>query len=631
MTLGHAARMSIPRPHALRNVAIVAHVDHGKTTLVDKMLWQAGTFRVNEVVQERVMDSNDLERERGITILAKNTSVRWKSPDGTVTKINVIDTPGHADFGGEVERTLLMADGALLLVDAAEGPLPQTRFVLRKCLELGFPVIVVINKIDRSDARPETVHEEILDLFCDLDASEMQLEFPVLYAVGRDGVAKRSLDDPSTTLAPLFETIIDKIPPAPGDPDGPLQILVSNVDHDDYVGRLAIGRIVSGSVRANQPVGVVKDGRTLKSTVKVLSTFEGLKRTPAPEAGSGEIVAIAGIEDVDVGDSIVDLAPGWEGRALARILVEQPTIKMRLGVNTSPFAGKSKQTKFLTSRHLRERMSRETKKNLAIRVEETETADTFVVLGRGELQLAILVETMRREGYELQLGNPEVVTQQVDGVLCEPMELVVVDVPENFIGIVTERLGERRGRMVKMSNPGYGRARLEYRIPSRGMIGFRGEILTATRGTALLNSVFEGWEPWGGPMMKRTTGAIVADRGGVATPYALHHLQPRGSFFVTPGVEVYQGMIVGQHNRPNDTDVNVIKEKKLSNVRNHGKDENVLLAPPRVLTIETAMEWIDADELVEVTPDAVRVRKAILDTSRRPRRTEAIEEAQSVG
>jgi GTP-binding protein len=623
--------MSIPRPHALRNVAIVAHVDHGKTTLVDKMLWQAGTFRVNEVVQERVMDSNDLERERGITILAKNTSVRWKSPDGTVTKINVIDTPGHADFGGEVERTLLMADGALLLVDAAEGPLPQTRFVLRKCLELGFPVIVVINKIDRSDARPETVHEEILDLFCDLDASEMQLEFPVLYAIGRDGVAKRSLDDPSTTLAPLFETIIDKIPPAPGDPDGPLQILVSNVDHDDYVGRLAIGRIVSGSVRANQPVGVVKDGRTLKSTVKVLSTFEGLKRTPAPEAGSGEIVAIAGIEDVDVGDSIVDLAPGWEGRALARILVEQPTIKMRLGVNTSPFAGKSKQTKFLTSRHLRERLSRETKKNLAIRVEETETADTFVVLGRGELQLAILVETMRREGYELQLGNPEVVTQQVDGVLCEPMELVVVDVPENFIGIVTERLGERRGRMVKMSNPGYGRARLEYRIPSRGMIGFRGEILTATRGTALLNSVFEGWEPWGGPMMKRATGAIVADRGGVSTPYALHHLQPRGSFFVTPGVEVYQGMIVGQHNRPNDTDVNVIKEKKLSNVRNHGKDENVLLAPPRVLTIETAMEWIDADELVEVTPDAVRVRKAILDTSRRPRRTEAIEEAQSVG
>ncbi|MGA3123046.1 MAG: translational GTPase TypA [Polyangiaceae bacterium] len=623
--------MSIPRPHPLRNVAIVAHVDHGKTTLVDQMLWQAGTFRVNEVVQERVMDSNDLERERGITILAKNTSVRWKSPDGSVTKINVIDTPGHADFGGEVERTLLMADGAILLVDAAEGPLPQTRFVLRKCLELGFPVIVVINKIDRSDARPEQVHEEVFDLFCDLDASEVQLEFPILYAIGRDGVAKRTLDDPSTTLAPLFDAILANVPPAPGDPDGPLQILVSNVDHDDYIGRLAIGRIVSGFVRANQLVGVIKDGRTLKSTVKVLSTFEGLKRAPALEAASGEIVAIAGIEDVDVGDSIVDLTPGWEGRALARIHVEQPTIKMRLGVNTSPFAGKSKQTKFLTSRHLRERLLHETKKNLAIRVSETESADTFVVLGRGELQLAILVETMRREGYELQLGNPEVVTQVVDGMLCEPMESVVVDVPENFIGIVTERLGERRGRMAKMSNPGYGRARLEYRVPSRGMIGFRGEILTATRGTALLNSTFDGWEPWGGAMVKRVTGAIVADRGGVATPYALHHLQPRGSFFVTPGVEVYQGMIVGQHNRPNDTDVNVIKEKKLSNVRNHGKDENVLLAPPRVLTIETAMEWIDADELVEVTPDAVRVRKAILDTSRRPRRSEAIEEAQSVG
>jgi GTP-binding protein len=622
---------STPRPYALRNIAIVAHVDHGKTTLVDQMLWQAGTFRVNEVVQERVMDSNDLERERGITILAKNTSVRWRSPDGTFTKINVIDTPGHADFGGEVERTLLMADGALLLVDAAEGPLPQTRFVLRKCLELGFPVIVVINKIDRNDARPEKVHEEIFDLFCDLDASNEQLEFPMLYAIGREGIAKRTLDDPSTTLAPLFETIVEKIPPAPGDADGPLQILVTNVDHDDYVGRLAIGRIVSGVVRANQPVGILKDGATSKAAVKVLSTFEGLKRTPATEASAGEIVAIAGFDDVDVGDTLVDLSLGWEGRALNRIHVEQPTIKMRVGVNTSPLAGKSKQTKYLTSRHLRERLSREIRKNLAIRVEDTESPDTFVVLGRGELQLAILVETMRREGYELQLGNPEVVTQTVDGVLCEPMELAVVDVPENFIGIVTERLGERRGRMTKMSNPGYGRARLEYRVPSRGMIGFRGELLTATRGTALLNTLFDGWEPWGGPMMKRATGAIVADRVGVATPYALHHLQPRGSFFIAPGEQVYEGMIVGQHNRPNDTDVNVIKEKKLSNVRNHGKDENVLLAPPRVLTIETAMEWIDADELVEVTPEAVRVRKAILDTARRPRRSEAIEDAQSVG
>jgi GTP-binding protein len=594
------------------------------------MLRQAGTFRANEVVQERVMDSNDLERERGITILAKNTSLRWRAPDGTTTKINVIDTPGHADFGGEVERTLLMADGALLLVDAAEGPLPQTRFVLRKCLELGFPVIVVINKIDRSDARPEEVHEEIFDLFCDLDATDAQLDFPLLYAVGREGIAKRTLEDPSTTLQPLFETILEKVPAAPGDADAPLQVLVSNVDHDDYIGRLAIGRIVAGTVRANQPVGVVKEDRTVKSAVKVLATFEGLKRTPATEAAAGEIVAIAGIDDVDVGDTIVDQEPGWETRALARIHVEQPTIKMRVGVNTSPFAGRCDATKYLTSRHLRERLLRETKKNLAIRVEETDSPDTFLVLGRGELQLAILVETMRREGYELQLGNPEVITQEVDGQICEPMELVVVDVPEQFIGVVTERLGERRGRMVKMANPGFGRARMDYRVPSRGMIGFRGELLTATRGTALLNSMFDGWEPWGGPMMKRATGAIVADRAGVATPYALHHLQPRGSFFVTPGTAVYEGMIVGEHNRPNDTDVNVIKEKKLSNVRNHGKDENVMLAPPRVLTIETAMEWIDADELVEVTPEAVRVRKGILPINLRPRRSEAIEDAQSV-
>ena len=626
-----SSAISPPPARHLRNVAIVAHVDHGKTTLVDHMLRQAGTFRLNEVLQERVMDSNDLERERGITILAKNTSVRWRTADGTITKINVIDTPGHADFGGEVERIMLMADGALLLVDAAEGPLPQTRFVLRKCLELGYPVMVVINKIDRSDARPEEVHEEIFDLFCDLDASDAQLDFPVLYAIGRDGIAKRTLDDPSTTLAPLFETILAKIQPAPGDASAPLQILVSNIEYDDYVGRLAIGRIVSGTVRHNQPIGILKDGRRIKSSVKALSTFEGLKRTPAPEAAAGEIVAIAGIEEVDVGDTIVDQDPGWESRALPRIHVEQPTLKMRVGVNTSPLAGKSKSTKFLTSRHLRERLQRETTKNLAIRVEDSDSPDTFIVLGRGELQLAILVETMRREGYELQLGNPEVVTKTVDGAICEPMELVMVDVPEQFIGIVTDRLGERRGRMMKMANHGFGRARLEYRVPSRGMIGFRGEILTATRGTALLNSMFDGWEPWGGPMMKRATGAIVSDRAGVATPYALNHLQARGSFFIAPGSVVYEGMIAGEHNRPSDTDVNVIKEKKLSNMRNHGKDENVALAPPRVLTIETAMEWIDVDELVEVTPDAVRVRKAILEINKRPRRTEAIEDAQEVG
>jgi GTP-binding protein len=622
--------MASLRNATLRNVAIVAHVDHGKTTLVDHMLKQAGTFRENEQVAERVMDSNDLERERGITILAKNTSVRWKGPDGQITKINIVDTPGHSDFGGEVERTLLMADGALLLVDAAEGPLPQTRFVLRKCLELGFPVIVVINKIDRSDARPEEVENEIFDLFCDLDAAEEQTFFPKVYAIGKLGIAKLSLDDSSKDLKPLFDMILEKVPPAPGDPEAPLQILINNIDHDDYVGRLGIGRIVGGTVKANQPVAVLKDGSVVKASIKVLSTFEGLKRTPTQEAQAGEVVAIAGIDEIDVGDTIVDVSPGFETRALPRIRVEQPTIKMKIGVNTSPFAGKSKQSKFLTSRQLRERLMRETRKNLAIRLEETDSPDTFTLLGRGELQLAILVETMRREGYEMQLGNPEVVTTVIDGVAHEPMELVVIDVPDNFIGVVTERLGERRGRMVKMSNPGYGRARLEYRIPSRGLIGFRGEFLTATRGTGLLNTMFDGWEPWGGTMMKRQCGAIVADRAGVSTPYALHHLQPRGQFFIVPGHEVYEGMIIGEHNRPNDTDVNVIKEKKLSNVRNHGKDENVMLASPRLLTIETAMEWIDADELVEVTPEAVRVRKQILKVNLRPRRSEAIEDAQSV-
>jgi GTP-binding protein len=613
-------------PIQLRNVAIVAHVDHGKTTLVDHMLRQAGTFRENEVMVERVMDSNDLERERGITILAKNTSVRWKG-----TKINIVDTPGHADFGGEVERTLLMADGALLLVDAAEGPLPQTRFVLRKCLELGFPVIVVINKIDRSDARPDDVLNEVFDLFIDLEANDTQSDFPVLYAIGKQGMAKVKLTDPNGDLTPLFETILARVPVAPGDPEMPLQILINNIDHDEYVGRLGIGRVVAGTVKPNQPVGIVKDGRVVKGAIKVLSTFEGLKRTPSQEpVGAGEIVAIAGIEEIDVGDTVTDLNPGWEQRALPRILVEQPTIKMKIGVNTSPFAGKCKASKFLTSRQLRERLTRETRKNLAIRLEESDSPDTFVLLGRGELQLAILVETMRREGYEMQLGNPEVVTKEIEGVLHEPFELVVIDVPDSFIGIVTERLGERRGRMVKMSNQGYGRARLEYRVPSRGLIGFRGEFLTSTRGTGLLNTLFDGWEPWGGTMMKRQSGAIVSDRMGVTTPYAMHHLQPRGQFFIVPGQDVYEGMIVGEHNRPNDTDVNVIKEKKLSNVRNHGKDENVMLASPRLLTIETAMEWIDADELVEVTPEAVRVRKQILKINLRPRRSEAIEDAQGV-
>jgi GTP-binding protein len=611
----------------LRNIAIVAHVDHGKTTLVDLMLRQAGTFRDNEQVAERVMDSNDLEKERGITILAKNTSVRWKEhPTDAGIKINIIDTPGHADFGGEVERTLMMADGALLLVDAAEGPLPQTRFVLKKCLERGFPVIVVVNKIDRQDARPDDVLSEVFDLFCDLEAADEQADFATIYAIGKLGIAKYKLEDPSTDLRPLFETIIAKVPPAPGDPEGPLQLIVCNTTHDDYVGKLVIGRIVRGRIRQTQTVGIVGEKAISKGNVKVLYAFEGLRRAQVEEASAGDVVAIAGLEDAQIGDTISAIETP---EALPRIRVEEPTIKIRIGVNTSPFAGKSKASKYLTSRQLGERLYREGKKNLALRIEPSDNPDTFQVFGRGELQLAILAETMRREGYEMQLSNPEVVTREVDGVMCEPVELVVVDVPETFIGVVTERLGARKGRMIRMSNPGFGRARIEYRIPSRGLIGFRSEFLTATRGQGLLNTMFDGWEPWGGVMMRRVCGAMVSDRAGEATPYALFHLQPRGIFFLSPQAMVYEGMIIGEHNRPNDTDVNAVREKKLSNVRNHGKDENVMLAPPRTLTIETAMEWIDGDELVEVTPDAIRVRKQILDISRRPRREDAISDLQS--
>lgn len=614
----------------LRNVAIVAHVDHGKTTLVDFMLRQAGAFRENEQVAERVMDSNDLERERGITILAKNTSVRWRpSPNEPFVTLNILDTPGHADFGGEVERTLLMADGALLLVDAAEGPLPQTRFVLKKCLERGFPVVVVINKIDRSDARADEVLSEVFDLFCDLEASDAQADFPHLYAIGRSGVARRALDDGNGDLRPLFETIIERIPPAPGDPGAPLQFLVCNLDHDDYVGRLAVGRVVQGTLRSAQQVSILgENGQPTRGAVKVLFGFDGLKRVPIEEASAGDIVAIAGLEAATIGDTLVPLEGPFE--YLPRIRVDEPTIKMKFGVNTSPFAGRSKASKYLTSRHLKDRLEREARRNLSMRVEPTDNADTFLVYGRGELQLAILAETMRREGYELQLSNPEVVTREVAGELCEPIELAVIDVPDSYIGTVTERLGSRRGRMVKMANHGYGRARLEFRVPSRALIGFRGEFMTATRGTGLLHTLLDGWEPWGGPLARRPSGAIVSDRAGIVTPYALHHLQPRGLFFLTPGVEVYEGMIIGEHNRPNDTDVNAIKEKKLSNVRNHGKDENVLLAVPHIFTIDTALEWIDADELVEVTPEFVRVRKQVLSCNLRPRREQAIEEAQGI-
>jgi GTP-binding protein len=606
----------------LRNIAIVAHVDHGKTTLVDFLLRQTGAFRDNEVVAERVMDSNDLERERGITILAKNTSIRYKG-----VKINIVDTPGHSDFGGEVERTLMMADGALLLVDAAEGPLPQTRFVLSKCLERGFPVIVVINKIDRGDARPHEVLSEVFDLFCDLGAADAQMDFSTIYAIAKFGQSKVEVEQPISDLTPLLDAILAKIPSPPDDAEGPLQVIVCNSTHDDYVGKLAVGRVMRGTLRANDEIVVLGEKGNEKGSIKKLYVFEGLKRVAVTEASAGEVVAVAGLESATIGDTLSSIE---SPEALPRIVVEEPTIKMKIGVNTSPFAGKSKTSRFLTSRHLKERLEREAMKNLAIRVEMTEAPDTFLVLGRGELQLAILVETMRREGYEMQLSNPEVVTREIEGQVMEPLELVVIDVPDAYVGVVTERVSTRRGRMVKMTNPGFGRARLEFRVPSRGLIGFRGEFLTSTRGTGLLNTMFDGWNPWGGPMMRRPTGAIVSDRVGVATPYALDHLQPRGTFFLVPGIEVYEGMIIGEHNRANDTDVNAIKEKKLSNVRNHGKDDNVLLASPRLLTIETAMEWIDSDELVEVTPDAVRVRKKVLACNRRERREDAIEQAQSV-
>jgi GTP-binding protein len=594
----------------LRNIAIIAHVDHGKTTLVDAMLRQTGVFRANEAVADRVMDSNDLERERGITILAKHCSVKYK--DYT---INIIDTPGHADFGGEVERTLKMADGVLLLVDAAEGPLPQTRFVLSKALELGMTVIVVINKIDRQDARPDDVLNEVFDLFCELEASDEQSEFPTIYAIGKEGMAKRSLTDTSTNLEPLMETIVKHVRAPKVDESGPLQALVHNTEHDEYVGRLAIIRINRGKIAVNQNVALIGEKSTTNVRISAIFAFEGTKRVKVDSAEAGDIVALSGMEDVQIGDTISAVD---KQEALPRITVEEPTIKVSFLVNTSPFAGKS--GKWVTSRHVRERLYKEAMKNLALRVEDTAEPDTFLVYGRGELMLAILAETMRREGYEFSLGMPEVVVKEIDGVKSEPVELVIIDVPDQYVGAVTTRLGERRGQMMKMANLGFGRARMEFRVPSRGLIGFRSAFLTETRGTGLLNSLFGGWMPYAGPMLRRSNGAIVSDRQGTATPYALFHIQPRGTLLIAAGAPVYEGMIIGEHNRENDLDVNCVREKKLTNIRAAGKDENVVLIPPRTLSIDAALEFIDRDELVEVTPDQIRLRKRVLDCNRRPRR-----------
>ncbi|HWR58195.1 MAG TPA: translational GTPase TypA [Thermodesulfovibrionales bacterium] len=593
----------------IRNIAIIAHVDHGKTTLLDGMLRQAGIFRSNEKVRERVMDNIDLERERGITIMAKNTAVQY---DGI--KINIVDTPGHADFGGEVERTLKMVDGVLLLVDASEGPLPQTRFVLKKALELKLPPIVVINKIDRADARIQEVLNEVYDLFIDLDADEEQLGFPVLYANAKEGFAKLSMDEDSVNLQPLFEKIVETIPPPEGERDGILQLLVTNIDYDDYIGRLAIGRVFSGTVKAGDYVSMANgNDEIIKTKVPSLFMFQGLKRTDAKEAWVGDIVALAGMEGINIGDTITDIENPVR---LPRIKVDEPTISMVFSVNTSPFAGR--EGDHVTSRKLRERLEKELLYNVAIRVDFGGT-DSFAVMGRGELQLAILVEMMRREGYELSVSMPEIITREINGILHEPMEVLVIDVPEDYVGVVSQKVGIRRGKMQKMQNNGYGRVRLEFRIPSRGLIGFRSQFLTDTRGSGLLNHLFDGYEPWQGGISKRQTGALVADRPGKSTIYALFHLQPRGELFIKENTPVYEGMIIGENSRDNDLDVNVIKEKKLTNIRAANADEALQLIPPRIMSLEQAIEFIKEDEFVEVTPAAIRLRKKVLESNRRPR------------
>lgn len=584
----------------LRNLAIIAHVDHGKTTLVDAMLWQSGVFRDNEQVAERVMDSLELEREKGITIMAKNTAVVYKG-----VKINIVDTPGHADFGGEVERTLNMVDGVMLLVDATEGPLPQTRFVLGKALARGLPPIVVINKIDRPDRRIGEVLDEIYDLFIDLDATDEQLEFPVLYTNAKAGIAITEPEGEGRDLVPLFEAILKSIPAPTYDPEAPLQFLVTTLHHSDYVGRIGVGKVVNGSLRYGQEVALLKDGAPpRRASLSVVYSYEGLNRVEREAVHAGDIAAVAGVDDIYIGDTLGDLA---DPRPLPAITVEEPTISMVFSVNTSPLAGK--EGRFLTSRHIKERLDKELLYNVSIRVEQAENRDSFKVSARGELQLAVLVETMRREGFELSLSKPKIITREVNGVLSEPMELAVIDLPEKFVGIVTEMLSSRRGHMTRMINNGFGRVRLEFEIPSRGLIGFRGQFLTDTRGTGILNTLVIGYTPFAGEITGRPNGVLVSDREGRAVTYAIYHLQPRGTIFVNPGDPVYAGMIVGENSRSEDIRVNITKEKKLTNIRAAGSDEALRLIPPRQFTLEQAMEYINDDELVEVTPKSIRLRK----------------------
>jgi len=596
-----------------RNVAIIAHVDHGKTTLVDAMLHQSGIFRANERVAERAMDNTDLERERGITILAKNTAVHYRD-----TLINIVDTPGHADFGGEVERTLAMVDGVLLLVDASEGPLPQTRFVLRKALERRLPPVVVINKIDRPDARPQAVLNEVYDLFIDLDATDEQVEFPVLYTNARAGTASLAVGDQDEDLRPLFEAIVDHVPPPRGDAEAPLQMLVANLDSSDYLGRIAIGRVFNGRVKVGDAIAVCKlDGGVQETRVTKLFAFEGLRRVDITDAAAGDIVCLAGIDDITIGETIADV----EHRlAMPPIAVDEPTVSMIFGVNTSPMAGRDGQ--FVTSRQIKDRLDRELLGNVSIRVEPTDTPEQTKVLGRGELQLSILIEMMRREGFELQVSRPDIVTKEVGGQVVEPVEELVIDVAEDFQGVVIAQVGMRRGTMTKMVNHGSGRVRLEFRIPARGLIGFRSQLLTETKGTGIMNHLFAGWEPWHGAIPSRATGALVADRTGPATAYAIYNLQERGEIFIEPGVSVYEGMIIGENARANDLDVNVTKEKKQTNMRASTADEAIRLIPPRTLGLEQAIEFINDDELVEVTPSSIRLRKRVLAANMRPRRSE---------
>ncbi|MEO5924655.1 MAG: translational GTPase TypA, partial [Bryobacteraceae bacterium] len=572
----------------VRNIAIVAHVDHGKTTLVDSMFRQSGIFRSNENVDERAMDSNDLERERGITILAKATGVRFGE-----TKINIVDTPGHSDFGGEVERALKLVDGVVLLVDASEGPLPQTRYVLMKALEAGLPQIVVINKIDRPDARIQEVLNEIYDLFIDLDAREDQLSFPIVYTNGKLGIAKKNIEDDEKDLRVLFEAIIEHVPAPKGDPDGVLQMQVGNLDYSDYLGRLAIGRVFNGTLRLNDEVAIAKlNGTFQKARITKLYSFEGLKRVDETIGRPGDILSIAGLEGITIGETLTSVETPMP---MPPIQIDEPTIAMTFTINNSPFAGREGQ--YVTSRNLRDRLDKELLTNVSIKVEELGGPDSFKVMGRGELQLAILIEMMRREGFELAVGKPEILTKQVDGKTQEPLEMLTVDCPENFVGVVIEKMGMRKGKMEKMVNHGSGRVRVEFLVPSRGLIGLRNEMLTDTKGTAIMNSLFHGYIEWQGEIEMRPTGSLVSDRQGPATGYAIWNLQERGEIFIAPGTEVYEGMIVGENSRDNDLDVNIVKEKKMSNMRSSGADEAIRLVPPKIPTLEQAIEFVRDDEM----------------------------------